>query len=427
MYCGSCLNDNALAAALIRDGVDIQLIPLYTPIRTDGEDVSIDRVFFGGVNVYLQQKLPLFRYLPRALDRMLDHPGLIRWITRSSMTTSAKQLGELTVSMLQGRAGHQRKEVDRFVSWMEHTGPPDLIQLTNILVAGCVPALKERFGVPTLVTLQGDDVFLDDLVSPYRERALDLIERLGASVDGFLTHSQYYADYIADYLSLPRDRFHTIPLGVPADDFAATNSPDHTDCGPRTTRQRPPTVGYLARLAPEKGLHVLAEGFEKLRCRPGMEQARLLIAGWMGRDQQPYADQVFQRMSKNLDPLAYEYVGEVSREQKVKFLRDIDVLSVPTVYREPKGMYVLEALAAGVPVVQPRHGAFPEIIERFGGGLLFDPQDTEQLALQLHRILSDDQLHKKLASQGQSAIRQLGDVSDMARAVSDVYAHFLGR
>src|SRR5207247_1976614 len=102
MYCGSCLHDNTLVAALIAQGHDALLIPTYTPIRTDEPDMSQPRVFFGGINVYLQQKLALFRHTPWSLDRFLDAPGLLRWVSRFAVKTQADELAELTLSMLQG-------------------------------------------------------------------------------------------------------------------------------------------------------------------------------------------------------------------------------------------------------------------------------------------------------------------------------------
>src|SRR5207249_7617003 len=100
MYCGSCMHDNTLAAALTRLGHDVLLVPTYTPIRTDEIDVSQKRVFFGGINVYLQQKLSLFRHTPWFLDRLLDAPRLLRWVSRFAVKTQAAELGELTISML---------------------------------------------------------------------------------------------------------------------------------------------------------------------------------------------------------------------------------------------------------------------------------------------------------------------------------------
>src|SRR5262249_26334232 len=110
MYCGSCMHDNTLAAALIAQGHDALLIPTYTPIRTDEADVSQKRVFFGGINVYLQQKLALFRHTPWVLDRLLDARRLLNWVSRFAVKTQAEDLGELTVSMLKGEHGNQRKE-----------------------------------------------------------------------------------------------------------------------------------------------------------------------------------------------------------------------------------------------------------------------------------------------------------------------------
>src|SRR5262245_907884 len=110
MICGTCLHDNTLAAALIRKGHQVALIPTYTPIRTDEEDVSISRVFFGGINVYLQQKSGLFRSTPWMVDRLLDSPSLLNSLAGMSSSTNAKDLGELTVSILKGEDGNQKKE-----------------------------------------------------------------------------------------------------------------------------------------------------------------------------------------------------------------------------------------------------------------------------------------------------------------------------
>ncbi|MGB6041935.1 MAG: glycosyltransferase family 1 protein, partial [Pirellulales bacterium] len=118
MFCGSCLSDNMLARAATQLGHSVCLVPLYTPIRTDEPDQSIDQLFFGGVNVYLQQKFPAFRFLPRAIDRVLDRPALVSKLAGSSISVDAAQLGELTLSMVRGEHGNQRKEVRRLVDWL---------------------------------------------------------------------------------------------------------------------------------------------------------------------------------------------------------------------------------------------------------------------------------------------------------------------
>src|ERR1043165_5443699 len=102
MFCGSCMRDNTLVAALQSAGHDALLIPTYTPIRTDEADVSQDRVFFGGIHVYLQEKVGLFRHTPWLADRLLDVPRLLRWVSRFAGRMKYSELGGLAVSMLKG-------------------------------------------------------------------------------------------------------------------------------------------------------------------------------------------------------------------------------------------------------------------------------------------------------------------------------------
>jgi glycosyltransferase involved in cell wall biosynthesis len=372
------MHDNTLARALSNvPGIDCILLSTYTPIRTDEEDVSQKPIFLGGITVYLQQKVPLFKYLPSPLVRWLDQPWLIRWLASRFAGTDAKQLGALTISMLKGRDGNQRQDVDRLCNWLADELHPNVIILSNMLIAGCVPELKRRIRVPVLVTLQGDDIFIDALAEPHRGQALKEIEKLVPHVDGFLVNSQYYADFMADYLKIPLDRIRKVPLGIDVTGFPAP-----TEANAAST-SRPPTVGYLARLAPEKGLHVLVDAFLQLRQMPGMERAQLKIAGWLGDHQRQYAEQQFAKLRAANVGDDWQYCGSINRQQKIEFLQNVDVVSVPTTYLEPKGLYVLEALAAGVPVVQPAHGAFPELVTVSGGGKLVPSGDTKALAIAL--------------------------------------------
>ena len=425
MLCGSCMHDNTLARGLIELGHDVQLIPLYTPIRTDEQNVSIDRVFFGGINMYLQQRVPLFRYLPKWLDRALDQPWLIRWATGYGISTDARQLGALAVSILRGELGFQRKEVQRLADWLSGELKPDLINFSNILTAGCLPAIKQRLGVPILVTLQGDDLFLRDLPEPYQQQALAEIAALAKLVDGFIVNSRFYADFMSQYLGIPRDKFRIVPLGVDASEFqlADSSSPQSRDQGSPTSTT--PTVGYLARLAPEKGLHVLAEAFILLRAMPGTETVRLRIAGWLGKQHSAYAEGVFARLRAAGLAEAFEYVGEVDRPGKLALLRSIDVLAVPTTYRDPKGLFILEALAAGVPVVQPDHGSFPEMLDDLQGGLLHRPEDPQHLAERLHELLIDAPRRQQLGATGQANVFSRRNRRVMSERTLEVFREFL--
>lgn len=432
MICGSCMHDNTLARALMALGHDVQLIPLYTPIRTDEEDVSSPRIFYGGINMYLQQRSRLFRWLPRWLDQWLDQPWLINWASGRSVKIDPVEVADLALSILRGNEGFQKKEVERVAEWLTGTLHPDVIVFSNILTAGCVPEIKRRMRVPVVVTLQGDDIFLQGMPERQRMQALAEVARLAEFVDGFIAHSEYYADAMAEYLRLDRAKIAVVPLGIDTRDYQMRSEEEarSAERGVRSgagVASRPPTVGYLARLAPEKGLHVLAEAFVRLRAMPQMNDARLRIAGWLGEQNRSYVEEIFGRLRGAGLGDAFEFVGEVDRQRKLNFLASIDVLAVPTTYREPKGLFVLEALAAGVPVVQPDHGAFPEVLAATGGGLLHRPEDAAHLAERLHELLTHPEQRQALAESGQRHVHATRNAQEMAQGTVRALRGFMGR
>jgi glycosyltransferase involved in cell wall biosynthesis len=416
MFCGSCMHDNTLAAALARQGHDALLVPTYTPIRTDEKDVSQSRVFFGGINVYLQQKLSLFRWTPWFLDRIFDIPALLRWVSRFAVKTQAHELGDLTVSMLRGEHGYQRKEVAKLARWLAREVKPQILNLTNAILSGMVHAIKKQLGVPVLCTLQGDDIYLESLPEPYRAQCLDLIRQHCREIDGFVSTSAYYADFMSGYLSIPREKIHVIYPGL--------NLAGHG--GPRPERNgKPFVIGYFARICPEKGFHVLVEAFRLLRQMPGTEQCRLYASGWLGENNRAYYQEQHDKLKSWGLADHFEHRESPDHASKVRFLQELDVLSVPTTYREPKGLYVLEALANGVPVVQPGHGSFPELVEATGGGLLCQPDDPEDLARTLHQLVHNPGQAIELGRKGQEVVQRRFHADQMARDTADLYGRYL--
>jgi glycosyltransferase involved in cell wall biosynthesis len=416
MYCGSCMHDNTLAAALIAQGHDALLVPTYTPIRTDEQDVSLHRVFFSGINVYLQQRFSFFRHTPWLFDRLFAFPGLLRWVVaRFAGAIEAQKLGALTVSMLKGEHGFQRKEVEKLVAWLASEVRPEVVNLTNVLLSGMVHEIKATLGVPVLGTLQGDDIYLESLPEPYRTQCLELIRGHCQEIDGFIATSVYYADFMAEYLGIPRERIRVVHPGL--------NLAGHG--GPRPARAvLPYQVGYFARICPEKGLHVLAEAFHILRKTPGAPPCRLLVSGWLGDSNKAYFEDIRQRIGAwgLVDDFVYTECPD--HASKVRFLQGLDVLSVPTTYREPKGLYVLEALANGVPVVQPRHGSFPELVGATGGGLLVNPEDPQDLARGLQRLLEDAAHREELGQKGKEAVHRHFHAARMAFETVQVYGQY---
>jgi glycosyltransferase involved in cell wall biosynthesis len=444
MYCGSCLHDNTLAAALLELGEDVLLVPTYTPLRTDEANVSIDRVFFGGINVFLQQKSALFRHTPWWLDRVLDNPALLNFATRGAGSVDPKQLGDMTVSMLRGEAGNQRKELEKLVHWLIHDVKPDIVHLSNSMQLGMARLLRERCGPPVVCQLSGEDLFLEKLAPPHYDEARALLRERAADADAFVAINRYYADFMSDYLAIDRSRIHVIPHGLRLD---GQRKPQHAS-GPHMTNDdsrgvtqppappgvsnsassakkrdetEPRVVGFLARICEDKGLHLLVEACELLAKRNDVPPFALHAAGYLGANDRPYLERLESRAATG--PLAgrFKYLGELNLQQKIAFLQSLDVMSVPTVYRESKGLPALEAMANAVPVVLPDHGSFTEMIADTRGGLLCRPHDPADLAEKIAELLCNPARAAELGRAGQSAIHDRYHAAAMAKNTLALY------
>jgi len=319
MYCGSCLRDNAMATELIARGHDVMLLPVYTPTFTDEPNVSRDHIVLGGISAYLEQYVPMFRKTPRWLDRLWDSKTVLSLASRRSISTNPKMLGEMTVSVLKGEDGFQRKEIDKFIDWIKDQAPPDVINLPYTLLIGLAESLKDAFNVPILCTLQGEDLFLDGLHEPYRTEALNLIRNQIPHVDAFLSVSEFYAGFMPGYLGIPREKIRVVPLGINPQGF------DLRQPNPNG----PFTVGFLARIAPEKGLHVLAEAYRILRQSGELPEARLEAAGYMAADCKPYLEEIHRRLKDAGLDRDFHYRGVWDRAEKSASLPSLDGMAVP--------------------------------------------------------------------------------------------------
>jgi glycosyltransferase involved in cell wall biosynthesis len=418
MYCGSCLRDNALAAELLARGHDVLLTPVYTPTRTDEHNVSGGQVFFGGISVFLEQHAAIFRHTPRLLDRLWDSDWALRLATSRQIKVDPANLGELTVSMLKGERGFQRKEIRKLLDWLATEPRFDVVNLPYSLLLGMAEPLKRELKVPVCCTLQGEDLFLDGLADPYRRQSLDLIRDASRHVDAFLPVSQYYLEYMPGYLDVPASKMRLAPLGINLHGYVPRDP----------ARTEPFTIGYFARVAPEKGLHALCEAYRRFRAHPeGGGSVRLVAAGYLAPEHQGYLEGITSRMKEWGLAGEFEYRGELDRTQKIAFLQGLDVMSVPATYAEPKGIFLLEAMANGVPVVQPRSGAFPEILGNTGGGLLVNPDDPDALVEGLLTIRRDPDLAAALGRAGAAGVREHYHAGRMAEIVESIYCDLTSR
>jgi glycosyltransferase involved in cell wall biosynthesis len=413
--CGSCLHDNALVRVLRGRGRDAILVPAYVPTTTDEENVAIDRVVMGGVNVWLQEHVPLLRYTPGFLDRPLDSRRLLEWLSSRTGSARPADLGPLTVSSLEGEAGHQRKEVQKLARWLATDVRPDIVHLSNVLLLGLAGPIRRATGGKIVCSLSGEDVFIDQTPEPYRERIWELLRERAAEVDRFVALNQFFADFMAERMQIPPERVAVVPHGV---DLAAypTEPPDLGDR--RKARGGRLTIGFLARACPEMGLDQLVRALALLaRDR----DIKVIAAGATIAAERTYLAGCLALAEELGVADRFSWRGQVDRDAKLALLGGIDIFALPTAHPEAKGLPVIEALAAGVPVVAANHGTFPELLDGERAGLLHEPNMPADLARAIATLADDPARAAACGRHGHALARDRHSAAAMAAGHEAIY------
>ena len=414
MYCGSCMHDNALAAAMKAAGEDVSLFPLYTPMRLDEKSVGERQIFYGGIKAYLMQKYPHPFPGRDLLLRLAGSQALLQLMPHFDIGSAVdpKANAELTISMLQGEEGNQRELLHELAQWIKSTYQPDVIHVTNALLIGVVRELKRSLNVPITCGLHGEDIFLEGMPQSYQDEALRIIRERSSDVDRFLAISTYYGEMFSKWAGLDPSKIDVVWPGIALNDYR-----EHP-AGPQTSH--PLTIGFLARFVPEKGLHLLVDAFIRLYRSGEFPDLQLVAGGYVSRAYKTYINGIRKTIKDQGLEDRIKLLGTLERAEKLNFFRQIDVFSVPAPYREPKGISILEALASGVPVVQPDHGAYPEWLQATQGGLLHRPNDSVDLAEKLAVLLRNADLRKQLGQQGRQVIFEKFSSEQMASATLGV-------
>jgi glycosyltransferase involved in cell wall biosynthesis len=400
------MRDGALVQALRRAGEDVVMVPMYLPMFTDGNPLQDDTpVFFGGINVWLQQQVPLFRKTPRWMDRLFDSEWMLRRAARMEGTTSASELGPMTLSMLEGTGGHQKKELERLLQWLQEHERPDLVHISNALLIGLAGEIKERMNIPVVCSLQDEDWWLDAINPPYDQACWDAIRARTDNVDRFVAVSGWFADRMSRRLEVPRDLMDVVHVGI-----------DLSGYEPAPLDWDPPVLGFLSRMNAALGLDRLVDAFIELKSRPELKALKLKATGGaVGDDLKCIAEQK-QKLTESGFIDDAEFIEDFSREKRLAFLKSISVMCVPVEQGEAFGSYIIEAMAAGVPVVQPDAGAFPELIEQTGGGLVY-----EDPVRSLGELLLDPDRARELGSRGRRSVQEHFSIETMAQNMMAVY------
>jgi glycosyltransferase involved in cell wall biosynthesis len=408
-HCGVCMRDNALAKELHRQGHNAVMLPMYLPLTLDEEAASPEMpIFFGGVSTYLREKVPWLRHMPRWLDRLLSQRVLLRLLAgKAAAQTGGPDVAGMTLSMLRGEQGNQASEIEELIAWLREHGKPDTIWFSTALQAGLARRMKSELGVPVLGFLQGEDSFIDGLGAPWTERVWSLMGERLRDADRWIAPSRYFGELMARRMGWSSEereaRMQVVPNGTALEGYPVELAPTATDT--------PPVIGYLARFTRGKGLGLLVEAFIALKKRGCFPNAKLRCAGSMTDGDARYVETLKARLAAAGCAEDVEWRPNVSREEKIAFLEGLTVFSVPATYGEAFGMYVIEALAAGVPVVLPNHAAFPELVAATGGGRLFElgatePESAARLAEALENLLADPREARALAENGHAVVRR---------------------
>ena len=412
MYCGNCFRDNALVAALRKDGHEVTMVPLYLPLMLDEENQTDGTpIFYNGVNVYLEQKSPFYRNAPQWLHRIVGSEGLLNLASSRMGKTNAEDVGEITLSMLRGEAGHQAREMEQLINWLNTQPKPDVICLSNCMLLGLARQLKEALGAPIVCLLQNEAPYIDNMAEGLRESVWELMAECAREVECFIAPSEFYAALMRGKLKLADDRLRVIHNGISHEGYTAD-----------PVAPNPPVIGFFARLCKDKGLDTLIDAFIKLKAGNSIPQLRLKIGGGCRPMDEPFVERMRARLHAKALLGDVEFHPNLSREAKQNFLKSLSVLSVPAQFGESFGFYIIEAMAAGVPVVQPRCASFPELVEATGGGVCYKHDGPESLTNAIEKILHNPTEAKALGLKARETVREKFSIECMAIEMAALFS-----
>jgi glycosyltransferase involved in cell wall biosynthesis len=369
-YCENCIRDAMLVRQFHKLGHEAIALPMYLPSGDQQGDFEKGPMFFGGINVWLQQHLGLFRKTPRWLDRLFDGQKLLAKISSKTGLASAKELGQTTISMLQGSDGKQVKELNRMLDWLdEPENKPEVVILSNALLAGLAGPIRRRLGCAIVCLLQDEDGFVDGLGEPWSGRVWELMRRCGADADLFIAVSKYYQVVMAEKLGLKPPKIKQVYQGLNVGDYS-----------PAARKPAEPVIGFLARMCEDNGLDILVDAVAILAKEKTAGAVRLKICGGKTSADKPFLRRIEDTIERYGLAGRVEWMDDFGIEDRKAFLRDITLFCVP--YRKPAacGLSVLEAMASGVGFVEPNMGVFGELRELGQTGLLYDPNTPAALA-----------------------------------------------
>ncbi len=410
-YCGNCYRDMLYLKAIRKvPGINASAIPLYLPPDRTNLETGLDKhVFFGAISMYIREKVPFLRNMPAFFDKIFDAAPLLKLAARQAGTTRTEGLEELTLNMIEGDNAFRKKEVDRLVRFLTKDGKPDIIHLSNALILGLARQLKKRMNVKVVCSLLNEDDWIDEMAEPYKSDAWEMIALEAKHVDNFVTPSKYYKELFISRTGLHGNNIHLIQLGI---------EPEKSS--PVLKESEHPSLGYFCRVSYHNGFDKLVDAFIKLKSGRFPELTLHVCGGYTGDDKRFIAEQI-KKIREHGYKSSVRIYPEFQGTKKMEFFNNVDVISVPVRKHDGYGLYILEANGAGIPVIQPATGAFPEIIETTKGGLTYSPDNIDELSVTIAILLDDKGLRDQLGKSGKSGVFENLSLERMSVRLSEVY------
>jgi len=410
-YCGNCLRDSGYTKSLVQLGHDAMMLPIYLPLTLEhGVEENTSPIFYGAVNIYLKQKFSFLRNMPHWMENMFNSSSILRYAAKKAGSTRTEGLEEMTISMLQGDEGNQKQDLQELIDFLKVHEQPDVVHLSNALLLGLAKQIKEQLKVPVVCSLQDEDVWVDAMNDHYRKIVWDLMSEKGEDVDAFVAVSDYYAQEMKEKMRIPQAKLHIVPIGIDAKLYHY-NKP----------AQKPPVIGYISRMYEEHGFGLLIDAFIQLKKEAGFENVLLKLSGGYTADDKKFIKQQMKKLKKAGIYQDVEIIEDFQPEQRYLFFNQLTLLTVPVLKGEAFGTYQLESMACGIPLVQPALGAFPEIIEKTQGGVIYSPNTSDAMVAKWKEVLSDPQKISNMSQQGSQTVREKYDIDAVSLQVLKVY------
>ena len=409
-YCGNCMRDSKYIHALRKQGVDVVVVPMYLPLVPFDGNQEVVPVFYGAISLYLKQVFPIFRHAPAWVDALLNSKPMLKFAAKMANSTRSSGLEAMTLSMLHGENGKQKEELAHLADWLKNHFKADLIHISNALLLGLAHKLREQLNVPVLCTLQDEDVWVDAMGEDFRATTWGLMAEKAKDIDQFVSVSAYFTAFMKEKINLTDAQITTLHLGV-----------DPTDYVFQSTAEKGRNIGYLSRLCYDNGLDILVDAFILLKKMPNHADCKLYLTGGHTADDTKFIAIQTKKLKKAGLLEEVIILPDFETEDRAAFFKQISLLSVPVRNGEAFGIYLTEAMAAGIPIVQPALGAFPEIVAISGGGVLYEENNAAELANALSALLQDDVKRNTLSVNARKSIENDFNIHALAEKLVVLY------